>query len=132
MVSMQTNTVFFVIDFGFNKDKMTKICGAFTDYSSAAAHADNLREQYKGKLNLDVIPGSMMIGNKKGRECESFDYRRHIAFDITKMEVPIKCDICRKSATHFCYLHGGIYCVNHITNHEDLMLNLNEKGSEEN
>ncbi|WP_316504701.1 hypothetical protein [Nitrosopumilus sp.] len=98
---MQTNTMFFVIDFGFDKDKMTRICGAFSDYSSALAHANSLREQYGDQLRLDVIPGSMMVGNKKERECESFDYRRHVAFDIAKMEIPMKCDICLKNANSF-------------------------------
>ena len=127
---MQTNSMFFVIDFGFEKNKPIRICGAFEDFASALTHANNLRHEYEDKVNLDVIPGLMMIGNNKGKECESFDYRKHIAFDISKMEIPIKCDICLKNATHFCNLHGGIYCVNHITTHEDSMFDLEVDSNE--
>ena len=119
---MQTNSMFFVIDFGFKNNKVMRVCGAFQDYASALSHSNNLKKQYGEMLNLDIIPASMMIGNKREQECESFDFRKHIAFDISKMEIPMKCDICRKNATHFCNLHGGVYCVNHITNHEDSTL----------
>ena len=127
---MQTNTMFFVMDFGFEENKMMRICGAFADYSSALSHANNLQSQYGDQLKLSVIPASMMIGNKREMECEHFDYRKHIAFDISKMEIPIHCDICLKNATHFCNLHGGIYCVNHITNHEDTMIYFDSKTTE--
>ena len=127
---MQTNTMFFVMDFGFDENKMMRICGAFGDYSSALSHANSLQDQYGDKLKLSVIPASMMIGNKREVECKHFDYRKHISFDISKMEIPIRCDICLKNATHFCNLHGGIYCVNHITNHEDSMILFDSKTTE--
>ena len=124
---MQTSTVFMVIDFGFDKNTMPKICGVFNDFSSALSHANELRQQYGEDLKLDIVPSYMMIGNKKGPECESFDYRKHIAFDVSQMEIPIKCDLCENNATHFCNIHGGIYCFRHKTNHEDMMLSFSKE-----
>ena len=55
-------------------------------------------------------------------ECSIFDFRKHIAFDVNQMEFPAKCDMCNKHATHFCMIHRGVYCVNHISNHEGIGL----------
>ena len=41
---MQTNTMFFVMDFGFDENKIMRICGAFGDYSSALSHANSFTE----------------------------------------------------------------------------------------
>ena len=62
---MQTNSMFFVIDFGFKSNNLMRVCGAFEDYASALSHANNLKKQYRTMLNLDIIPASMMIGNKR-------------------------------------------------------------------
>jgi predicted metal-binding transcription factor (methanogenesis marker protein 9) len=51
-------------------------------------------------------------------DCHSIDFRKHIAFDTHQMELPIRCDLCVQQSTHFCVIHRGIYCINHISNHE--------------
>ena len=44
---MQTNSMFFVIDFGFKSNNLMRVCGAFEDYASALSHANNLKKQYR-------------------------------------------------------------------------------------
>ena len=55
-------------------------------------------------------------------ECGLFDFRKHIAFDVHQMEFPAKCDVCNKHATHFCMIHRGVYCINHVSNHNGIAL----------
>ena len=55
-------------------------------------------------------------------DCSAFDFRKHIAFDVNQMEYPIKCDLCKQHATHFCLVHRGVYCINHISNHQGIAL----------
>ncbi len=55
-------------------------------------------------------------------ECDLFDFRKHITFDVHQMEFPAKCDMCNKHATHFCIVHRGVYCINHISNHNGIAL----------
>ncbi len=50
-------------------------------------------------------------------ECSIFDFRKHIAFDVNQMEFPAKCDVCKQHATHFCLIHRGVYCINHVSDH---------------
>lgn len=56
-------------------------------------------------------------------ECHSIDFRKHIAFDTHQMELLLRCDICVQQATHFCVIHRGIYCINHISNHDGFASN---------
>ena len=56
-------------------------------------------------------------------DCSIFDFRKHIAFDANQMEFPVKCDLCNQHATHFCTIHRGVYCVNHVSNHDGIPLN---------
>ena len=65
-------------------------------------------------------------------ECNTFDFRKHIAFDAHQMEFPAKCDVCKQHATHFCLIHRGVYCINHISDHNgiawiDFMMNQNSE-----
>ena len=70
--------------------------------------------------------------DKHTLECNAFDFRKHIAFDSHQMELPAKCDVCKQHATHFCLIHRGVYCINHISDHNgiawiDLMMNQNSE-----
>jgi hypothetical protein len=55
-------------------------------------------------------------------ECSIFDFRKHIAFDTTQMEFPLKCDLCKQNATHFCMIHRGVYCRSHVSSHDGIPL----------
>ena len=55
-------------------------------------------------------------------KCNVFDFRKHIAFDTSQMELPVKCEMCNQHATHFCMIHRGVYCVNHVPNHKGISL----------
>lgn len=124
---MQTRLVFLVMDFGLSKNDLPRMYGTFGDYSSALSHVNEIRRQYGDDLKLDIIPAYMMIGNAKTTECASIDFRKHLAFDLAKMEKPARCDMCKQNASYFCYLHDGIYCNDHITDHEDTLGGRKEK-----
>ena len=117
---MQTKQVFLVFDFTHGKEKNeSRIYGVFDNRDSAVAYIEKLKKEDEGNaVNPQVMPIHMQIGNKEN-ECESFDFRKHIAFDITQMESPVRCDICMQNATHFCIHHRGVYCISHIVAHED-------------
>ena len=117
---MQTKQVFLVFDFTHGKEKNeSRIYGVFENRDSAVAYIEKLKKEDEGNtVNPQVMPIHMQIGSKEN-ECESFDFRKHIAFDITQMESPVRCDICMQNATHFCKHHRGVYCISHIAAHED-------------
>lgn len=77
-----------------------------------------MKEDEQNTANPQVMPAQMHVGGDKN-ECESFDFRKHIAFDVTRMESPVRCDVCMQNATHFCMTHRGIYCTSHIVDHEN-------------
>jgi len=117
---MQTRQAFLVFDFIYGKEKKeSRIYGVFDNRETAVAHAEKLKkEDAENNVNPQVMPIYMHIGSEEN-ECKSFDFRKHIAFDVTQMESPVKCDVCMEHATHFCMTHRGTYCESHIVNHED-------------
>lgn len=117
---MQTRQAFLVFDFIHGKENNeSRIYGVFDNRESALAHAEKVKkEDVDNNANPQVMPIHMRIGSEEN-ECESFDFRKHIAFDVTQMESPVKCDVCMEHATHFCITHRGAYCESHIVNHED-------------
>ena len=124
---MQTKQVFLVFDFTHTHESKPQIFGVFDNPQSAIHYAKKL-ENENADSHPEVMPIFIKIG-KEETECQSFDFRKHIAFDITKMEMPAKCDSCMQHATHFCLTHRGIYCTTHITNHEDGILEFYKKES---
>lgn len=125
---MQTRQMFLV--FGYVHDEYVKpqIFGVFDNIQSAQECANKIRENKTINTNPEVMPIHITIG-KEENECQSFDFRKHIAFDLSKMELPVKCDMCMQHATHFCLIHRGPYCITHITNHEDHALDFYKKES---
>ena len=117
---MQTKQVFLVFEFTHeNKNKESRIYGVFDNHESAVMYAEKImKEDEKNTANPQVMPVHMHIGSEKN-ECQSFDFRKHIAFDVTQMESPVRCDVCMQNATHFCITHRGIYCASHIVDHEN-------------
>lgn len=117
---MQTRQAFLVFDFIHGKENNeSQIYGVFDNRKAALAYAEKVKnEDVQNNSNPQVMPIHMHIGSEEN-ECESFDFRKHIAFDVTQMESPVKCDVCMEHATHFCMAHRGAYCESHIVNHED-------------
>ena len=117
---MQTKQVFLVFEFTHgNKNNESRIYGIFENHESAVMHAEKImKEDEQNTANPQVMPVHMHVGSEKN-ECESFDFRKHIAFDVTQMESPVRCDVCMQNATHFCITHRGIYCISHIVDHEN-------------
>ena len=107
-----------MFDFTHTLKSKPQIYGVFDNHQSALSYAKKLKEDGNVNASPEVMPIFIKIG-KEENECQSFDFRKHIAFDITKMEIPANCDSCMQHATHFCVTHRGIYCRTHITNHED-------------
>jgi len=130
---MQTRQVFLVFDFVHGtKNNESRIYGVFDNKKSALAHAEKIKkEDTENKTNPQVMPIYMHIGNKEN-ECQSFDFRKHIAFDVTQMESPVKCDVCMQHATHFCITHRGAYCESHIVNHEDKTVDFTKNDTRSN
>lgn len=130
---MQTRQVFLVFDFTHNKEKNeSRIYGVFDNRESAVRYAEKIKkEDMENKANPQVMPIHMYIGREEN-ECQSFDFRKHIAFDVTQMESPIKCDVCMQHATHFCTTHRGAYCESHIVNHEDNIFDFLKKNTDSN
>lgn len=126
--TMQTKQVFLVFDFTHDSDIKPQIYGVFDNMESALSYAKKLKEKENQNANPEVMPIHIKIG-KEENECQSFDFRKHIAFDMSKMELPIKCDVCTEHATHFCFTHRGVYCINHIIDHEDNVLDFYKKDS---
>lgn len=127
---MQTKQVFLVFDFTHAPESKPKIYAIFDDPQSALSFTKKLKENEGASANPEIMPIHIKIG-KEENECQSFDFRKHIAFDITKMEMPAKCDSCRQHATHFCLTHRGVYCSSHITDHEDNILEFYKKDPTE-
>ncbi len=101
------------------KKNESRIYGVFDNRESALAYAEKVKkEDEENNANPQMMPIHMHVGSGEN-ECESFDFRKHIAFDVTQMESPVKCDACMQHATHFCITHRGPYCESHIVNHED-------------
>lgn len=125
---MQTKQVFLVFDYTHNEDSKPQIFGVFDDMESASSYVDKLKENKNININPEIMPIHIKIG-KEENECQSFDFRKHIAFDLSKMELPIGCDTCKYHATHFCITHRGVYCANHITDHEDNVLDFYKRDS---
>lgn len=126
---MQTRQVFLVFDFTHGKEhNESRIYGVFDNRESALAYVEKLKkEDTENTVNPQVMPIRMQIGSEEN-ECESFDFRKHIAFDVTQMESPVRCDVCMQNATHFCITHRGIYCASHIVDHEDKALDFHKKN----
>ena len=117
---MQTKQVFLVFEFTHeNKNNESRIYGVFDNHESAVMYAEKImKEDEQNTANPQVMPVHMHIGSEKN-ECQSFDFRKHIAFDVTQMESPVRCDVCMQNATHFCITHRGTYCTSHIVDHEN-------------
>ena len=71
--------------------------------------------------------------SKHDSDCNTFHFRKHIPLDIEKMEFPVNCDMCKQHATHFCLIHRGVYCINHISSHQGIELEdfVMKQGNEE-
>jgi hypothetical protein len=94
---VQTRQVFLVFDFSHTKESKPRIYGVFDDSQSALHYAKKLEENGSSDASPEVMPIFLKLG-KEETECQSFDFRKHIAFDITKMEMPAKCDSCKQHA----------------------------------
>ena len=117
---MQTKQVFLVFEFTHgDKNNESRIYGVFDNHESAVLYAEKImKEDEQNTTNPQVMSVHMHVGSEKN-ECKSFDFRKHIAFDVTQMESPVGCDVCMQNAIHFCITHRGIYCSTHIVDHEN-------------